>query len=53
MRKLLHLVGQTCNMPSQFVIFDVVVSILNMISPHDLDFANILVAFPLQEIDFL
>ena len=53
MWKLLQLIGYARYVTRQFVVLDVVISILNMILSHNLDFADVLVALPGQKVDLL
>ena len=53
MRKFLELVCQACNIAHQLVVLYIVISTLNMVSAHNLDLSDVLIALPLQEVDFL
>ena len=39
--------------PDKYVVFVIVVAILNMISPHDLDFTDVVFIAPLQKVVLL
>jgi len=49
----LGLGGELRNEPSHLAVLDVVVAVLHVVAPQHLDFAHILVALPLQEVDLL